>query len=86
MKHKNRQLLTGILTAALALSLTACSNSPDSNASSQTLNDKGQVVLKVAASPSPHAQILQSVRRSCCSRTSICKSKSSPTISCPTTP
>lgn len=62
MKHKNRQLLTGILTAALALSLTACSNSPDSNASSQTLNDKGQVVLKVAASPSPHAQILQSVR------------------------
>ena len=64
---KKRIVLSGLLAAALTLSLTACG---DSQADTSTDTDAAEggdtaaetVVLKVAASPTPHAEILEQVK------------------------
>lgn len=61
-----RKLLSLALALALGLSLTACGGDGSNSASSGSTAGSGSsdetVVLKVAASPTPHAEILEQVK------------------------
>ena len=58
---KMKKFLTLALSLALALSLTACGDS-QSDSSADTDTAAETVTLKVAASPTPHAEILEQVK------------------------
>ena len=66
-----KRMLTAVLTVALTLSLTACGSKSDDSAKADTTDDaqteqpaepQETVTLNVAASPTPHAEILESVK------------------------
>ncbi len=60
-----KKLLKGLFAAGLALSLAACSSSSDSNASDNAdtgAADGDLTVIKVGATTSPHAQILEEAK------------------------
>jgi D-methionine transport system substrate-binding protein len=62
----NKKFLTLALSLALALSLTACGDSKTSAPAEDGNSENGDaaetVTLKVAASPTPHAEILEQVK------------------------
>ena len=70
MKSRKAKILAGILAAALAAaSLTACGSSSDSSdniaasSSSSSSDSSGETVtLRVGASPTPHAEILEEAK------------------------
>ncbi len=57
-----KKILTLALAAALSLSFTACSGGDNSSTSDDSTADAGSTVIRVGASPSPHAEILEAMK------------------------
>ena len=57
-----KKILTLALAAALSLSFTACSGGDTSSTSDDSTADAGSTVIRVGASPSPHAEILEAMK------------------------
>lgn len=58
-----KRVLVSVLAGVLALGgLTACGNKSDSGTKGSTASDSGDKVIKVAASATPHAEILEEAK------------------------
>ena len=57
-----KKIVASVLALALAASLAACGSSTASSAASSEAASAETTVLKVGASPSPHAEILEQVK------------------------
>ena len=58
-----KKIVASVLALALAASLAACGSGTASSAASSTASSAETTVLKVGASPSPHAEILEQVNK-----------------------
>lgn len=57
--NNTKKLIALAATAALTLSLAACSNGNSSSIAENSSSDAASTVIRVGASPSPHAEILE---------------------------
>ena len=57
--NNTKKLIALAATAALTLSLAACSNGNSSSTAENSSSDAASTVIRVGASPSPHAEILE---------------------------
>lgn len=57
--NNTKKLIALAATAALTLSLAACSNGNSSSTAENSSSDATSTVIRVGASPSPHAEILE---------------------------
>lgn len=60
--NNTKKLIALAATAALTLSLAACSNGNSSSTAENSSSDAASTVIRVGASPSPHAEILEFVK------------------------